>query len=351
MDGETPADPDNPTASRGQVVVLDAAGAGTLDGHRAAGLRRHPAAGDRGRARHAPRSPPATSTAATSPHFLLKEISEAPASFRKTLRGKLVERDGRLHVVARRPSPAAGGARRPRQPVGSAGPGHRPGHGRRRRPEPGRRARPAPRRRRRCASRRCTPPSCRASSSRRDMSDTLVVAISQSRHHDRHQPHRRPGRRARRPGHRHREPAQQRPHRQGRRRALHVRRPRRRDERRLDQGLLRPDRRRAAPGRSPSPTSCPTGAGRTDPTTQTLLGALRELPDAHATHASSAATTSPVAARQFAPSPPLLGRRRQRAQPDRGRGDADQAVRALLQVDRLRRHRGQEAHRPVQPSR
>ena len=28
------------------------------------------------------------------PHFLLKEISEAPASFRKTLRGKLVERDG-----------------------------------------------------------------------------------------------------------------------------------------------------------------------------------------------------------------------------------------------------------------
>ena len=30
------------------------------------------------------------------PHFLLKEISEAPASFRKTLRGKVVERDGRL---------------------------------------------------------------------------------------------------------------------------------------------------------------------------------------------------------------------------------------------------------------
>ena len=29
-----------------------------------------------------------------APHFLLKEISEAPASFRKTLRGKLVDRDG-----------------------------------------------------------------------------------------------------------------------------------------------------------------------------------------------------------------------------------------------------------------
>ena len=32
------------------------------------------------------------------PHYLLKEISEAPGSFRKTLRGKLVERDGRLRV-------------------------------------------------------------------------------------------------------------------------------------------------------------------------------------------------------------------------------------------------------------
>ena len=30
------------------------------------------------------------------PHYLLKEISEAPGSFRKTLRGKLVERDGRI---------------------------------------------------------------------------------------------------------------------------------------------------------------------------------------------------------------------------------------------------------------
>ncbi|MFP5487125.1 MAG: SIS domain-containing protein, partial [Acidimicrobiia bacterium] len=31
-----------------------------------------------------------------SPHFLLKEIEEAPRSFQKTLRGKIVERDGRL---------------------------------------------------------------------------------------------------------------------------------------------------------------------------------------------------------------------------------------------------------------
>ncbi|MEY4248264.1 MAG: putative glucosamine-6-phosphate synthase, partial [Actinomycetota bacterium] len=33
-----------------------------------------------------------------APHFLLKEISEAPESFRKTLRGKIVERDGVLHA-------------------------------------------------------------------------------------------------------------------------------------------------------------------------------------------------------------------------------------------------------------
>jgi glutamine---fructose-6-phosphate transaminase (isomerizing) len=33
-----------------------------------------------------------------APHFLLKEISEAPLSFAKTLRGKIVERDGLLHA-------------------------------------------------------------------------------------------------------------------------------------------------------------------------------------------------------------------------------------------------------------
>ncbi len=33
------------------------------------------------------------------PHFLLKEITEAPESFRKTLRGRVVERDGALEVL------------------------------------------------------------------------------------------------------------------------------------------------------------------------------------------------------------------------------------------------------------
>jgi glucosamine--fructose-6-phosphate aminotransferase (isomerizing) len=43
-----------------------------------------------------------------APHFLLKEISEAPVSFSKTLRGKIVERDGRLVAdVGQRALPAA----------------------------------------------------------------------------------------------------------------------------------------------------------------------------------------------------------------------------------------------------
>ena len=89
-----PANPDNPGASRGQIVVLDA---------------------DRRRARStassaspttAPSLPVADDELVTPqittrdidrgdfPHYLLKEISEAPASFRKTLRGKIIERDG-----------------------------------------------------------------------------------------------------------------------------------------------------------------------------------------------------------------------------------------------------------------
>ena len=31
-------------------------------------------------------------------HYLLKEMAEAPDSFRKTLRGRIIERDGRLDV-------------------------------------------------------------------------------------------------------------------------------------------------------------------------------------------------------------------------------------------------------------
>ena len=97
LDGETPADPDNPSATRGQIVELDARLAGSLDG-----IRRWSYDGA-----ELPVDDDELSTAEITtrdidrgsfPHFLLKEISDAPESFRKTLRGKLVEHDGVLSV-------------------------------------------------------------------------------------------------------------------------------------------------------------------------------------------------------------------------------------------------------------
>jgi glucosamine--fructose-6-phosphate aminotransferase (isomerizing) len=84
-------------ATGGQVVVLDRGEAGHLGG-----IRRFSYSGDR-----LPVHDDEVQTAeittrdidrAGFPHFLLKEISEAPLSFRKTLRGKVVEVDGRLTV-------------------------------------------------------------------------------------------------------------------------------------------------------------------------------------------------------------------------------------------------------------
>jgi glucosamine--fructose-6-phosphate aminotransferase (isomerizing) len=99
MDGETPSDPERPTATRGQIIALDAAGAGTVDGiHRVSydgtPLPVTPDELERAQVttRDIDRGP--------YPHFLLKEISEAPDSFRKTLRGRIVERDGGGLTVA-----------------------------------------------------------------------------------------------------------------------------------------------------------------------------------------------------------------------------------------------------------
>jgi glucosamine--fructose-6-phosphate aminotransferase (isomerizing) len=93
LDGETPANPDNPTASRGQIVVLDGARAGTLEGiERVAydGTRLPVDEGDLTDGQITTRD----IDRGDFPHYLLKEITEAPASFRKTLRGKLVEAPG-----------------------------------------------------------------------------------------------------------------------------------------------------------------------------------------------------------------------------------------------------------------
>jgi glucosamine--fructose-6-phosphate aminotransferase (isomerizing) len=94
VDGETPS----PSGSRGQVFVLDGDHAGLLDG-----VRRYAYDGS-----ELPLTDGDVATAqvttrdidrGASPHFLLKEINEAPLSFRKTLRGKIVEADGMLRAA------------------------------------------------------------------------------------------------------------------------------------------------------------------------------------------------------------------------------------------------------------
>ena len=94
MDGESPF---GPSGESGQVVVLDREHAGSI-----AGIRRMAYDGT-----DLPVTEDDLTTAqittrdidrAAFPHFFLKEISEAPRSLRKTLRGKIVDRDGRLAV-------------------------------------------------------------------------------------------------------------------------------------------------------------------------------------------------------------------------------------------------------------
>ncbi|MGA2453220.1 MAG: SIS domain-containing protein [Solirubrobacteraceae bacterium] len=93
MEGEGAAD-----ATAGQVVVLERDGAGTLAAVRRLGYDGAP------RPTHDSDVRVAEITArdidrAGFPHFLLKEISEAPRSFMKTLRGKIVDAgDGHLRV-------------------------------------------------------------------------------------------------------------------------------------------------------------------------------------------------------------------------------------------------------------
>jgi glucosamine--fructose-6-phosphate aminotransferase (isomerizing) len=98
LDGETAADPERPAATRGQVVVLRAERAGEVAGiHRVAydGTPLPVAAADLQRAEITTRD----IDRGDAPHFLLKEICEAPESFRKTLRGVVVEdAAGRLGV-------------------------------------------------------------------------------------------------------------------------------------------------------------------------------------------------------------------------------------------------------------
>ncbi len=91
----------------GQIAVLEAGRAGTVEGIARFGYDGTPlpvTAADVATAEVTTRD----IDLGSHPHFLLKEITESPASFAKTLRGKIVERDGLLHaVVGRRALPAA----------------------------------------------------------------------------------------------------------------------------------------------------------------------------------------------------------------------------------------------------
>ncbi len=97
LDGETPVDPENPASARGQILTLDRSQAGTL-----AGLTRESYDGTMLPLLQADVVTAEITTSdidrAGYPHFLLKEISEAPNSFRNTLLGKLVETDGHYEV-------------------------------------------------------------------------------------------------------------------------------------------------------------------------------------------------------------------------------------------------------------
>ena len=97
MDGETPANPEQPISTSGQVLQLDAALAGTVegitrlayDGTNLPVLRNEITKADI-TTRDIDRG--------DVPHYLLKEIEEAPQSVHKTLRGRISEVDGKPRV-------------------------------------------------------------------------------------------------------------------------------------------------------------------------------------------------------------------------------------------------------------
>jgi glucosamine--fructose-6-phosphate aminotransferase (isomerizing) len=108
LDGETPADATDPSGTRGQVVELDGALAGAVEG-----IARYSHDGTELPVTEAELVIPEVTTRdidrGTYPHFLLKEITEAPGSFRKTLRGKIATGDDGLLRVSLGPDtlPAA----------------------------------------------------------------------------------------------------------------------------------------------------------------------------------------------------------------------------------------------------
>lgn len=99
LDGEAAAGPEAPGVARGQIAVLDARRAGDLAGIERFGMDASSLPVDEDELERAEITTRDIDRG-EFPHFLLKEISEAPQSVRKTLRGKLHEDvTGRLRVT------------------------------------------------------------------------------------------------------------------------------------------------------------------------------------------------------------------------------------------------------------
>ena len=345
MDGETPADPDNPSASRGQIVVLDGAAAGTLDGIERMRLRRHPLpvtddrAGHRPdhHARHRPRRRTRTSCSRRSPRRRRRSARRCGAS---SVDGATARCGGARRRRRCPPTLRADCAPAPIRRVLVIGQGTAAVAG-----QSLAVALRAGRRRHRLRVEALPATELSGFGLRADMSDTLVVAISQSGTTT------------------------------DTNRTVDLVRARgatvvaivnRRGSDLTDKSdgvlytsdgrdvemsvastkafyaqiaagfLLAPgDRRRASASTRRRPRGeVLAGAARAarQPWTRTLAcrpaiaeAAAALAPPAAATGPSSATASNRIAAAR----------------------DADQALRALLQVDRLRRHRGQEAHRPL----
>ena len=99
LDGETPSDPANPNASRGQVFVLDGNRAGSLDGMTRLSYDGTVMPVTRDEVQVAQITTRDIDRGAY-PHFLLKEMVEAPGSWRKTLRGRIGETADGLLVAS-----------------------------------------------------------------------------------------------------------------------------------------------------------------------------------------------------------------------------------------------------------
>ena len=181
LDGETPADPADPAGTRGQVVELDAAIGRHRRGHPTprpttapscpstadelvdaevttrdidrGALPALPAQGDRGGAGLVPQDPARQDRQGRRPGC---ERPLGPETLPDAVRAGLRRRSHPRVLVIGQGTAAVAGQSLARALAAEAG------------------------RHRRCASRPCRPPSCRGSRCAADMSDTLVVAISQS---------------------------------------------------------------------------------------------------------------------------------------------------------------------------